>query len=61
MGNIGWILSGGFAKGYRTYVMASVVVITALAAYAVGDAGLIQTIQIVAGGTGLGALRAAVG
>jgi hypothetical protein len=61
MGNIGWILSGGFAKGYRTYVMASVVVITALAAYAVGDAGLIQTIQTVAGGTGLGALRAAVG
>ena len=57
--NLTTILTGGFAKGYRTYIMAGVVVVTALAAYATGQADLVHTIQTIAGGLGLGALRAA--
>jgi len=53
------ILTGGWAKGYRTYAMAAVVVMSALAAYATGDADLVHTIQTIAAALGLGALRAA--
>lgn len=59
MNNVTWILTGGFAKGYRTYIMAAVVVVTALASYATGEADLVHTIQTIAAGLGLGALRAA--
>jgi hypothetical protein len=57
--NIGYILTGGFLAGYRTYISAAVIVGTSLAAYAVGDADLYHTIQAIAAGLGLGALRAA--
>lgn len=59
MGNLSWLLTGGFAAGYRTYIAAGMVVVSALAAYAVGDADLYHTITTVASGLGLGALRAA--
>ena len=54
-----YILSGGFAAGYRTYVMSGTIVVSALAAYAVGDADLVHTVQAIATGLGLGTLRAA--
>lgn len=54
-----FILSGGFLKGYRTYIAAAVVVISAAASYMVGDADLVHTIGAIASGLGLGALRAA--
>ena len=59
MSNLNYILTGGFLKGYRTYVMAAVVVVSALASYVTGDADLVHTIQTIAAGLGLGALRAA--
>lgn len=37
----------GFFKGKKTYVTAGVTVITAIAAYLVGDVGLADTIQLV--------------
>ena len=55
-----YILTGGFAKGYRTYIAAGVLVVSALASYATGDADLVHTIQSIAAGLGLGSLRAAV-
>lgn len=55
-----YVLSGGFAAGYRTYIMAGVLVVSALASYAVGDVDLMHTVQNVAMGLGLGSLRAAV-
>ncbi len=58
--NLSYILTGGFAAGYRTYIASGVAVAGALAAYATGDADLIHTIQNVALGLGLGTLRAAV-
>ena len=32
-----WVATGGFAKGYRTYVLAALGVIGAAASWAVGD------------------------
>lgn len=60
MGTLGYILTGGFAKGYRTYIMAGVAVVSALAAFATGDANLMSTIEVVATALGLGALRSGV-
>jgi hypothetical protein len=53
------LLTGGFAKGYRTYILAGVAALGALAAFATGDADLTHTITAVATSLGLGALRAA--
>lgn len=41
------ILTGGFLAGKKTHVTAVVGVITAVAAYLTGEAGLADTIQIV--------------
>lgn len=54
-----WVLTGGFLAGYRTYVSAALVVLSAIAAYVVGDADLAHTIEAVATGLGLAGLRAA--
>ena len=54
------ILTAGFLKGYRTYILAAVGLISAAAGYAVGDLTLTQTIQAAAASLGLGTLRAAV-
>lgn len=37
MENITWLLTGGFLKGYRTYVLAGVGVVTVVVGWAVGD------------------------
>ena len=55
---IGYILTGGFAKGYRTYIMMGMAVIGLLVQYSVGDADLITTLTGVAGALGVSALRA---
>jgi hypothetical protein len=60
MDALSYVLTGGFAAGYRTYIMATVGVATAIAGYAVGEADLVHTIQNIAMALGLGALRAAV-
>lgn len=58
MGALGYIFTGGFASGYRTYIGAGLLVATALAGYATGETNLIQTLEAVAGGLGLAGLRA---
>ena len=60
MTGMAWLLTGGFAKGYRTYIMAGIGVLTALAAYATGDADLTHTVNNIAMALGLGTLRASV-
>ena len=58
MENLAWLISGGFAKGYRTQVLAS-----AVALWAVGDmslADLLGKLPIALGGLGLVALGAKV-
>ena len=58
--NLTSILTGGFLKGYRTYILAGVVVVGAAANWAVGDADLITTLTVIATALGVGTLRAAV-
>ncbi len=41
------ILSGGFLVGYKTYITALLTIIGAIAAYAIGDAPLSDTVQLV--------------
>ena len=53
-------ITGGFLKGYRTYILAGVAALGALASYLVGDADLVTTITAVATSLGLGTLRASV-
>lgn len=59
MKDLTWVLSGGFAKGYRTYIIAGLAVASAVASYATGDTDLMHTVQNVALSLGLGTLRAA--
>lgn len=56
------LLTGGFLKGYRTYVLGAALVVQALAMWAVGDmsaAELLTKLPEILGGLGLMALRAA--
>ena len=56
------LLTGGFLKGYRTYVLGGALVIQALASWAVGDMSLtafLTQLPEILGGLGLMALRAA--
>lgn len=46
-------------KGYRTYISAAGIVLTALAAYLAGEMSVAQAIEAVFVGTGLAGLRAA--
>lgn len=41
------ILTGGFLKGYRTYVLAVSAIIVALLAWSVGDADLVTTVNLI--------------
>ena len=41
------ILTGGFLAGYKTYITAFLAIVGAVAAYAVGDASLSDTAQLV--------------
>lgn len=60
---IPYLLSGGFLAGYRTYIFGFLMILDAIAKYAVGDLGLMelwaQLPQLAAAG-GLTALRAAI-
>ena len=59
MENLAWLISGGFAKGYRTQVLG----VAKVALWAVGDmslANLLGNLPIALGGLGLAALGAKV-
>jgi hypothetical protein len=63
MENLAWLVSGGFAKGYRTPVLGVTTALSAVALWAVGDmslADLLGKLPIVLGGLGLAALGAKV-
>ena len=47
-------------SGYKTYLVAAGIICTALAAFAGGEADLVQTAVVILNGLGLGALRAGV-
>lgn len=57
MSNLGYILTGGFMKGYRTYILAALAVLTAAANYMIGTADLAATITAIV--TALSAITAA--
>ena len=44
MNALTYILAGGFLKGYRTYILAGVGVVTAVANFAIGDSTLNEVI-----------------
>jgi hypothetical protein len=63
MENLAWILTGRFAKGYRTQVLGVTTAVSAVALWAVGDmslADLFGKLPIALGGLGLAALGAKV-
>lgn len=58
-----WLITGGFAKGYRTQVLGLTAALSAIGLWAVGDltlAQLLSEIPIILGGLGLAALGAKV-
>jgi len=58
-----WLITGGFAKGYRTQILGLTVALSAIGMWAVGDLGLTDLIAkapIIFGGLGLTALGAKV-
>lgn len=58
---LGQILTGGFARGYRTYILGAIVALQAVAQWAVGDAALVDLLNRlpeILGGLGLMTLRA---
>ena len=60
---ITWLITGGFAKGYRTQILGVTAAISAIAMWAVGDATLSDLIAkspAIFGGLGLAALGAKV-
>jgi hypothetical protein len=63
MTKIAWLLTGGFAKGYRTQVLGVTAAASAVGLWAVGDmslADLVTELPIILGGLGLAALGAKV-
>jgi hypothetical protein len=63
MNTIAWLISGGFAKGYRTQILGVTAAVSAVGLWAVGDmslAELITDLPIILGGLGLAALGAKV-
>jgi hypothetical protein len=58
-----WLVTGGFAKGYRTQILGLTAALSALGLWAVGDmsfAELLAKLPIALGGLGLAALGAEV-
>ena len=45
MSNLFWLVSGGFAAGYRTYILSGLGVVVAGAAYATGDIGVADLVK----------------
>jgi hypothetical protein len=63
MPNLAWLLTGGFAKGYRTQILGLTTALSALAMWATGDSTLTDLIAkapAIFGGLGLTALGAKV-
>lgn len=63
MSIIGYIISGGFLKGYRTYILGFLLAAQAVASWAVGDTSLtalITQLPEILLGLGLMGLRAGV-
>lgn len=63
MNILGYILSGGFAKGYRTQILGVGAALSVVAMWAVGDMSLtdlIAKLPALLGGLGLAALGAKV-
>ncbi len=63
MNILGYLLSGGFAKGYRTQILGVGAALSVVAMWAVGDMSLtdlITKLPAVLGGLGLAALGAKV-
>jgi len=63
MNTLGWLLTGGFAKGYRTQVLGVTAALSTAGLWAVGDmslADLVTKLPVVLGGLGLAALGAKV-
>jgi hypothetical protein len=63
MNTFAWLLTGGFARGYRTQVLGVTTALSALGFWAVGEmslAELVTELPIILGGLGLAALGAKV-
>jgi hypothetical protein len=61
--NLTWLITGGFARGYRTQILGLSTAISAIAMWAVGDATLTDLFAkapAIFGGLGLAALGAKV-
>ena len=57
MQTLTWLITGGFAKGYRTQILGLSAALSAVAMWAVGDMSLtdlITKVPVVLGGLGLG-------
>jgi hypothetical protein len=57
--NLAWLLTGGFAKGYRTQILGVTTALSTIALWAVGDmtlSDLIAKAPVIFGGLGLAAL-----
>ena len=63
MTNLAWLITGGFAKGYRTQILGLSAALSAIGLWAVGDLTLpelLTEIPVILGGLGLAALGAKV-
>ena len=60
MEKLTWLLSGGFLKGYRTYILVAVSAVTVLANFAVGDIGLQDMVSQLSTVLAVGTVRAAI-
>jgi hypothetical protein len=61
--NLAWLITGGFAKGYRTQILGITTALSTIALWAVGDtslADLIAKAPVIFGGLGLAAVGAKV-
>jgi hypothetical protein len=61
--NLAWLLTGGFAKGYRTQILGLTTALSTIALWAVGDTtltDLIAKLPVIFDGLGLAALGAKV-
>jgi hypothetical protein len=59
MSSLAWLLTGGFAKGYRTQILGLITALSAVGSWAVGDATLADLVNkapVIFGGLGLVAL-----
>jgi len=63
MTTLAWLITGGFAKGYRTQIFGVTAALSAIGLWAAGDltlAQLLTELPIILGGLGLAALGAKV-